>query len=50
MQSDVVIDTAFPEYDVAVAKAIDDLLLDMGYVIFPVLVLVSYPHCLVLAD
>lgn len=46
MQSDVVIDTAFPEYDVAVAKAIDDLLLDMGYVIFPVLVLVSYPHCL----
>lgn len=47
MQSDVVIDTAFPEYDVAVAKVIDDVLLDMGYVIFPVLALVLYPHCLV---
>lgn len=46
MQSDVVIDTAFPEYDVAVAKVIDDVLLDMGYVIFPVLTLVLYPHCL----
>ena len=46
MQSDVVIDTAFPEYDVAVAKVIDDVLLDMGYVIFPVLTLFLYPHCL----
>lgn len=42
----MVTDTAFPEYDVAVAKVIDDVLLDMGYVIFPVLTLVLYPHCL----
>ena len=46
----MVTDTAFPEYDVAVAKVIDDVLLDMGYVIFPVLTLFLYPHCLVLAD
>ena len=43
----MVTDTAFPEYDVAVAKVIDDVLLDMGYVIFPVLTLVLYPHCLI---
>ena len=42
----MVTDTAFPEYAVAVAKVIDDALLDMGYVIFPVLTLVLYPHCL----
>lgn len=41
---------AFPEYAVAVAKAIDMFGLDMGYVIFPILTLDLYPHCLVLAD
>ena len=46
MQSDVVTDTAFPEWDVAVAKVIDDVLLDMGYVIFPFWASCSYPHCL----
>lgn len=34
MQSDVVIDTAFPEYDVAVAKVINDVLLDISNAIY----------------